>query len=879
MADLRELTWKMNADTGKAAKDIQSVDKELDKVKSSMLGIDKQAGALGKLGGGIASIGGKMQSVGAGMKSVGAGISSVSSNIAKKGAKLTALTAPLALAMKKGVEGALELDTAIRQVSTLADSQILPVSQIESEVRRISDATGIMQTEISQSMYDALSSGIDSADVVSFVEQGVKLTKAGFTDMPTVIDATTTALNAYGLSGQEATAHIQDVFVKTQDLGKITVDELGKNIGRVVPFASAAGVSIDQLGAGYSILTAKGQNAAIATTNLSALISELNTTGSTADKALRESMGQSFKEMMENGASLADVLGSLQGVAEAQGLQLGDMFANKMATSAANTLLADGPDQFNEALNQMANSQGAVDANFEKMMGPAEKLKIAGNQLKNSFIEMGGSLIPILTQVADTVKGVADKFNSLDDGTKETIAKIAGIAVVAGPVLAIIGTIGSVIGGVVSTIGTVVSLVGSATTAIGTAIGAAGGIGTVASTALAAITGPVGIAIAAVVGLGAAAYGVYKNWDTIKEKATEIWGGIKNIVSNVTDAVKTKAGEMATAVSDKFDSLKTAASEKFNAIKETAGNIFSGIGDTIGGTFEGAKGVFDNIKTSIGDKIGSIFNKDQGSNPFESLGAAAESSIGHVGMSAEQIKAQIAGISASGQGHFQTLASGMSNAISEAVTNITGFFNNLLASGQNIATSIGAAFTNFANTMSSVISGAINAVIGMFNNLRAGAGRAINGIIGMWNNLKSVLSAPINAVVNIGKGIASGVGKAIGRVRGHADGLYRVPYDEYPAMLHKDEMVVTAQGSKQLRTMGATEEGFTSMPKGSLASEMAPSTNMITNNNSEANNSSFSPTINVSVNGNESNMSPYLIADVVREELMALFNTATLQRG
>lgn len=750
LADLRELTWKMNADTGKAAKDIQKVDKELDKVKTSMLGIDKQAGALGKLGGGIASIGGKMQSVGAGMKSVGAGISSVSGNIAKTGAKLTALTAPLALAMKKGVEGALELDTAIRQVSTLADSQILPVSQIESEVRRISDATGIMQTEISQSMYDALSSGIDSADVVSFVEQGVKLTKAGFTDMPTVIDATTTALNAYGLTGQEATAHIQDVFVKTQDLGKITVDELGKNIGRVVPFASAAGVSIDQLGAGYSILTAKGQNAAIATTNLSALISELNTTGSTADKALRESMGQSFKEMMENGASLADVLGSLQGVAEAQGLQLGDMFGNKMATSAANTLLADGPDQFNEALNQMANSQGAVDANFEKMMGPAEKLKIAGNKLKNSFIEMGAALIPVLTQVAETVQGVADKFNSLDDGTKETIAKIAGIAVVAGPVLAIIGTIGSVIGGVISTIGTVVSVVGGAISAIGTAIGAAGGIGTVASTALAAITGPVGIAIAAVAGLGAAAYGVYKNWDTV-------------------------------------------------------GSMISGV--------------------------------------FQSIGQAISSFIGG------------------------------------AINFATGLFHGFQGAVNFVWTGITTGAQNMANFIGIAISTGVNTAMGMFNALRSTATSAINGIKAAWQGLKNLLSVPINALVNIGKGIGNAVGGMVNKIKGHADGLYRVPYDEYPAMLHKDEMVVTAEGSKQLRAMGATHEGFTSMPEKTLSSDILPSTNMITNNNSEANNSSFSPTINVTVNGNESNMSPYLIADVVREELMALFNTATLQRG
>ena len=766
LADQRELTWRLNTDTGKATKDIQKVDKELDKVKANMLSIDKQSGVFGKLGGGIATVGSKIQSVGSGIKTlgsnisrVGSGISSVSGNIASAGAKITAFAAPIALAFKKGVDGALELDTAIRQVTTLADRDVLPVGKIEDEVRRISDATGIAQTEISESMYEALSSDIDSADVVGFVEQGVKLTKAGFTDMPTVIDATTTALNAYGLQGAEATAHIQDVMVKTQDLGKITVDELGKNIGRVVPFASAAGVSIDQLGAGYSVLTAKGQNAAIATTNLSALISELNTTGSTADKALRKGIGKSFKDMMDDGASLGDVLQSLSGIAEGQGLQLGDMFANKMATSAANTLLADGPDQFNNALDAMVNSSGSVEANFEKMQGPAEKLRQTQNKLKNSFIEMGASMVPVFEQFASGLTTVADKFNSLDDGTKKMIGKFALVMTVAGPILAIIGAIGGAIGGLISGVGAIVGVIGSAVSGIGGAVagisgamatvgtffstigtvimGILGGIGSslmaVGGAIVSFIISPMGLvvgAIAAAIGIG---YLLYSNWDMIKQKASEVASAIQSFFAPAVDFLKNS-------------------------------------------------------------------------------------------------------------------------------------------------------FSNLASTISGVVVGAINTAMGMFNSLKATAQGAINGIIGAWNRLKAALAAPINAVVNIGKGIGNAVGNVIGKVTGHADGLYNVPYDEYPAMLHKGEMVVTAQGSNQLRSMGATENGFAKPPMGEATS--SPSTLMgdlrpsVTNNESStSNNSNFSPVINVTVNGNGNGSDASLIADIVEEKLMGLFATANLQRG
>nr|DAM61508.1 MAG TPA: minor tail protein [Caudoviricetes sp.] len=725
----RELTWKLNTDTGKATSDIQNVDKELDKVKSSMEDIDKKSGLFSKFGGAL-------KSAGTNVKGFGSNIQSIGGNIAKSGAKMTALTAPLTLGLKKGVEGALELDTAIRQVTTLADKDVLPVGKIEQEVKRISNATGIAQTEISESMYSALSAGVDSSNVVDFVNKGVKLTKAGFTDMPTVIDATTTALNAYGQSGAEAISHIQDVFVKTQDLGKITVDELGKNIGRVVPFASAAGVSIDQLGAGYSILTAKGQNAAIATTNLSALISELNTTGSTADKALRKSMGQSFKEMMNDGKSLGDVLQSLDGVAKEQGLQLGDMFGNKMATSAANTLLADGPDQFNNALDTMQNSSGAVDKNYKKMQGPEERLQIAQNKLKNSFIEMGGALEPVIEQIAGGIQKLADKFNGLSDEAKGKIARIAGVIAIAGPIITAIGTTLMVVGGAIKMIGGAIALLAS----------------------------PIGLVVAGIAAVIAIGYILYQNWDMIKQKAIEVWDGIKLKVSESVEAMKLKFDEFKSAISEKFEGIKASVSAKFEGMKLSASN-------------------------------------------------AANSMKSH--------------------------------------------------------------FASFADSINGRLGGAIESAKGKFNSLKGTATNAINAIKGAWERLRSALSKPINAVVNIAKGAAGAIKS---KLPGHADGLYRVPYDEYPAMLHKDEMVVTAQGSSQLRAMGANENGFSTPPTSSMMGDLRPS---VTNNESStSNNSSFSPVLNITMNSaGDAKTDANIIADVVKEELMQLFMTANLQRG
>ena len=63
-----------------------------------------------------------------------------------------------------------------------------------------------------------------------------------------------------------------------------------------------------------------------------------------------------------------------------------------------------------------------------------------------------------------------------------------------------------------------------------------------------------------------------------------------------------------------------------------------------------------------------------------------------------------------------------------------------------------------------------------------------NGLVALWNEIADIpgLVEGLNAF-----GAASGAGTVI-TVPGHADGLDRVPYDNYLARLHKDEMVLTA---------------------------------------------------------------------------------------
>lgn len=539
---VRELVWKLAAEgAGQFADDVKKADDKVDGLKKSMEETDKASkSGWSKMQASLTSTGSKMKAIGGGMAKVGAG--------------MTAATMPLAIKLKQGVSDARKLDTAIRQVTTLTDENILPTSELKKTVKRISNESGIMQEEISNAMYEALSSGVKTEDVSKFTEQGLKLTKAGFTDLPTVIDATTTALNAYG-DAAPSVEKIQDIMVKTQDLGKITVDEFGKSMGRVIPTAAAAGVSFEQLGAGYAILTSRGIKASEATTSLNSLLNELSSSGTKSDKALREMTGKSFKQLTAEGKNIGDVLNIIQENAKGAGLELGDMFGNINASKAAQSLTQGGTEAYDKALGSMKNSDGSVDANYQKMMGDELEHAKAVEQLRNAFIDMGTQVMPIISSIMGKIGELAMKFQELTPHQQKVISMLALGAVAIGPVLAILGGVIMAIGGLITGIGM--------------------------------ITAPIAIAIGAFALLSAAGVALAFHWETIKAKAGELGNQIKSKLQGAANAVASGFNAMKATVSNALEAIK----QKWEAVKAFFAKPIKGAINIAGGAIGKIKGM------------------------------------------------------------------------------------------------------------------------------------------------------------------------------------------------------------------------------------------------------------------------------------------------
>lgn len=147
-----------------------------------------------------------------------------------------------------------------------------------------------------------------------------------------------------------------------------------------------------------------------------------------------------------------------------------------------------------------------------------------------------------------------------------------------------------------------------AQTAALTAWNAICAVGTAVTSALGAafafLTSPIGlvcVAIAAIIAIGVL---LYKNWDTVKEKASQLGDWIVGVFNNL----KEKASAAIQEFADKFPVAFAFLSSVFESWKQTITNIFSGAKQVFQGVVQFISGVFTGDWSKALDGLKNIFS-------------------------------------------------------------------------------------------------------------------------------------------------------------------------------------------------------------------------------------------------------------------------------
>ena len=309
-----------------------------------------------------------------------------------------------------------QFETAVAKVATIADTGSVSIETLRGQITAMSGETGVAAGDIAEAAYQAISAGQKTENAVAFAGQATKLAAAGFTSSASAVDILTTALNAYGMSA-DAASHVSDVLLTTQNLGKTSVDELASSMGRVIPLASAYGVSIENLSSVLAVLTANGIATAEASTYAKSMLNELGSTGSNVAKVLKAQTGQSFADLMASGKSLGDVLQVLYDSVGGDSTRFNGLWSSVEAGTAALSLASSGAGRFNEVLGQMQADSKLTESAYETMTDTkAHKMDALKTNAQNLgialFDAVGGKLGEGVSLASGYMQALTQGFQS-----------------------------------------------------------------------------------------------------------------------------------------------------------------------------------------------------------------------------------------------------------------------------------------------------------------------------------------------------------------------------------------------------------------------------------------------------------------------------------
>lgn len=259
---------------------------------------------------------------------------------------------------------------------------------------------------------------------------------------------------------------------------------------------------------------------------------------------------------------------------------LGPEFQDFFAT--VNTDLGDFKGSTEEAGAALYDNFGS------RMTSVFREFQSALEPIGSVLLDMAENLLP---KVSAAVETVSNWFTNLSPVGQQLMVVFGLIAAAIGPLLVVGGTLISAIGSIIAVMGTVSAAIAVVTTGVASTVPAV--------TALAGVftflTGPVGIAIAAIAGVIAILVLTYNKVDWFKKAVDTAWGAIKGATVVAFDAIKKTVSSVVESVV-KFASGQLETFRKFwDANGKQISSIVKFYFDQISGTIKMVMGIIQGI--------------------------------------------------------------------------------------------------------------------------------------------------------------------------------------------------------------------------------------------------------------------------------------------
>lgn len=446
------------------------------------------------------------------------------------------------------------------------------------------------------------------------------------------------------INGTNVTQSVDQVD-KIMKAWNVDASQTGNLLGLLTAKAQETGISVDMLESNVLDNNAAFKEMGLSLPQAINLMAQFDANGVDSTQAmagLKKALQNATSEGKSMDEALSETIGSIKNAkTETEAMQIATELFGKKGAAEMTKAIRENRIDLTSLSSSMEEYGTTVEDTYNGTLDPIDNAKVAMNNAKLALSTLAStaqtSAAPMTEKLTGKIQELTKWFTSLSPAQQETILKVGLVVAAIGPLSIGFGKVAKGISDTVTTgqkfvsgaakiiakitaktaataAGTAADTAGTAATAAHTAATTAatattGGM-TAAQTALNAVMNlcPIILIVTLIAGLIAAGVALYKNWDKVKEKLSELWGNIKekfNAIKETITGAFTKAKEAVTnKVKEIGDNIKNstigqAASKVFNGVKDTVHNAMSAATET-------AKEKLGNMKTAYEENGGGI---------------------------------------------------------------------------------------------------------------------------------------------------------------------------------------------------------------------------------------------------------------------------------
>lgn len=562
-------------------------------------------------------------------------LDNIGGQMEKAGKSLSKVAIPLAGLGVAALKVGSDFQAGMSEVQAISGATGDDLDRLTEKAKELGATTKFSASESAEALKYMSMAGWDTNQMLDGLDGVMSLAAASGEDLGLVSDIVTDALTGFGMQAKDA-GNFADLLASASSNSNTNVAMMGETFKYVAPLFGAMGYSAEDAALATGLLANAGIKGGQAGTVLRSSITNLiNPTDKMKEsmEKLGISMTDSNNEMLPFSEVMTQLREKFANLTEEQQAQEAATIFGKEAMSGMLAIINSSEEDFSKLTDATRDYNGVAkemaDVMEDNLQGQMTKLKSA---LEGVGIQIFEILLPIFSNLVDKLQDVVEWFGNLNPKTQEVIVQIGLLTVVIAPALIIIGKLVAGVGSAIT-----------AFTTISTAVAGAGG-------AIALLTGPIGIAIASITAIIASGVLLYKNWDTVKEKA----GQLKDNISQNWDNMKTK-------ISDTWDNVKTKTSDTWGFIKNKVDEHGGGIKGVIGTYMEGYKSVwsagFKTMDEVTGGKLSEMASKVK-----DRMSAIKDSIVDSITSSARSWSSNVSNMVSDAQSKFSSIASSVASS-------------------------------------------------------------------------------------------------------------------------------------------------------------------------------------------------------------------------